>query len=185
MRRLALGLTILALVPAITRSQTVPGVAVDLTGGLGSHTMRTPVIYYSDGLAGFVRFAATFRLGPPGWLRPILAVERSPGCGFGWRCAGSKNCLFAPNSHVYCDFPTPIGNAIGVGLAWSTRGAAGASVSAGQAWYAHRARYVAAGIALPVSAHIAVVGDSRYIATKDDFGDRAWMLPFSIGLRVR
>lgn len=172
----------LALPTFPTAAQSVPALMGEVTAGVGSNTTVTSHNYYGGGTTGFFRLAGVVRLGGPGQVRPILAVEHSPSCRAG--CGEKLVCVSTPIGGCQHSFPAPTGTAIALGVAAGLGSRIVGAVAAGVAGYEHRAQYVTANASVRLFSHVSAVADARYIWSTDGFGERTWFAPVSGGLRV-
>lgn len=183
-------LVICALVAALPSSrlgaQGVPPVSLELTGGSGSHTLHTAHLYYREDPTALARVSAALRLGRSGAVRPVLMLDYSPGCSFGWGCGEKADCPIAPDGSCREWFSDPNGNAVGLGLAAAWLPGVIATVGAGVTHYSRTShgRYVDANVSVSPFPHVALVGDARRITALDWKGDRVWFAPLSLGVRV-
>jgi hypothetical protein len=182
MRSLVLVAALIGLHTTLAAAQTVPLVAVEITGGTGPHTTITPRTLYVDDNTGLLRFAGYVRLGSPARIRPVLLLEYTPGCGLG-PCGESLVCIQSPRGGCYGSFREPNGTSAGLGVAgtaWRLVGTAAAGVS----FYQQRATFADASLAARLFWRISAVVDARYIRSTDDLGNHTWFTPISAGLRV-
>lgn len=179
-----LGALILALQPCRSGAQSVPAISVEIAAGAGTHTAVTANTYYRGGTAGMLRVAGTVRLGSAGRVRPVVTVEQSPGCGFGWGCGHKLSCEVAPNGTCRQDFDEPEGMAIAFGVAAVAGNRLVGTLAVGVADYARHAQYIDANTSLRLFWRVSIVADARYIrSTTDSRGERTWFAPVSAGFR--
>ncbi len=114
-----------------------------------------------------------------------MTYEYSTGCGLGWGCGDDAVCHPAPDRSCLQEFGDPKGNALSLGVSGDWRGYIIGTASAGTAWYFKRAKFIDANVGLQIGSHVAFVVDARHIVTTDERGDRVWLFPISLGLRVQ
>jgi hypothetical protein len=180
-RGAALSLALLAGVTARARTQGVPLISLEVTGGAGPHTLRTSHQYYNEGNANLLRVATTVRLWTPAMIAPVLSLDYHADCIYA--CGEKLSCRVAPNGGCFESFASPDGPAVALGVAATWQRAVTGTLAAGRGWFPHRAAYLDANVALAPFSHVGVVVDARHIMMNDDRGDRVWMFPLSFGLR--